>query len=233
MKNKTGWLIFIVVAAALARHPPASALAAFCSRRRCITGESPVNLPCISHVGRTTCCRYDSCEQISVFCALCPPFSGGDLHTAALAIGFVEEHRCGTADVQRVHRRRHGNRSGLVAGRKHGGRDAVAFAPEYDAAVAREIGLREGSVFGVRVRGNTTDAAVAEVVEGLDQAGGLDDGHLEDAAHRASHRAAQEWAAAGFADDERLGAEGRAIADQGPEILGAGEAIGGGQEPWR
>ena len=82
----------------------------------------------------------------------------------------------------------------------------------------------------MRVRSNTADAAFAQVAEGLEKAGRLDDGHLEDGSHRASHRATQEGAAASFPDNQGLGAEGRAIPDQRAEILGAGETIGCRQE---
>ena len=39
-------------------------------------------------------------------------------HSAALPVGFVEEHGCRAADVERINRVRHGDSRGLVAGRQ-------------------------------------------------------------------------------------------------------------------
>jgi len=78
--------------------------------------------------------------------------------------------------------------------------------------------------------GDDADGVLAQIAQGLDQAGDLHDGQFKNGPHRAPHRAPQERAAARLPDDQRLRAERRAIADQRPEILGAGEAIGRRQE---
>src|SRR2546428_3704760 len=82
----------------------------------------------------------------------------------------------------------------------------------------------------MRMRGQAAKAAFAEPAQGLSQAGRLQNWQLEDGAHRTAHRAAQKRAAGSLAHNQGLGLEGGAIANQGAEILGAGEAIGGGQK---
>ena len=120
---------------------------------------------------------------------------------------------------------RHGDGYGLVAGREHGRGNAVAFAAEDEQQSPAEVRLGQSPAVSMRMGGDATNAALAQVAQGLGQAGGFHDWELEDGAHGAAHGAAQEWAAAGFADDERLGVEGGAVADERAEVFGAGEAV--------
>lgn len=84
----------------------------------------------------------------------------GKPHSAALAIGLVEEYRGGAADVQRIYFERHRNGDRFIAGVEHCGRDAVAFAAEDDATVLSEMCLRECRA-RVRMRGYAPNTAGA------------------------------------------------------------------------
>ena len=87
--------------------------------------------------------------------------------------GFVKKHRGGGADVQRIHRRRHGNRHRFVARFQNRRRNAVAFAAEDEAAIAGEIRLRQKSFVRVRMRGDAADAASAQFLQTFQQASGF------------------------------------------------------------
>ena len=87
----------------------------------------------------------------------------------ALARGFVEENRRGGADVQRIHGGRHGNGHRFVTRFKDRCGNAVAFAPEDDAAIAGEIRLRKRFAIGVRMRRDAMNAAGAKTLQRLRQ----------------------------------------------------------------
>ena len=68
------------------------------------------------------------------------------LHLLPLTRNFVKENRCGGADVQRIHRWRHGNGDRFVTGLQNRRGNSTAFAAEDDAAIAGEIGAGDGFV---------------------------------------------------------------------------------------
>ena len=93
-------------------------------------------------------------------------------HFSALAGNFIKKNRRGGADVERIHRWRHGDGDRLIAGFQHRGRDAVTFAAESQAAIAGEIRLGQRFFIGVRMRRNTADAAGVQFTESLRQSFG-------------------------------------------------------------
>lgn len=94
----------------------------------------------------------------------------GALHPPALPIGFVQKHCRRAADVERIHRGRHGNRHFFVACFQHNGRDTVPFAAENDATFVSEICLRDGFATCVRMRRNATNAARPQFAQRLRKA---------------------------------------------------------------
>jgi hypothetical protein len=165
---------------------------------------------------------------------------------ASLARGFVEEDGGGGADVERIHFLGHRYQDGFIALGQYRRGDAVAFAAEDDAAVAREIGLGERFFVGVGMGGDAADAVGAELAQGLGecQTGALrrvvaarrpylKDGNFEDRAHGVADGAAEPGAGACFADNEGLGAEGDAVAHEEADVFGIGQSIDGGEQAWR
>src|ERR1700690_2262387 len=79
-----------------------------------------------------------------------------------LARGFVKKNRRGRANVERIHRRWHGNRHRLITGLQNRRGNPVAFAAKYEAAIAGKIRLRQKLFIRVRMRGDATDAMGAK-----------------------------------------------------------------------
>ena len=138
--------------------------------------------------------------------------------------------------------RGHGDRDGFVAGGEDGWGNAITFTAENDAGIAAEIGLRQDAFVGVRMGGDAANAARAELLQTLDEgefggvgidagaaplanAGEFHDGQLQDGAHGIADGPAQERAAGSFTDDERLHAEGDAIAHECAQIFGVGQGV--------
>ena len=66
------------------------------------------------------------------------------LEFLSLTVDFVKENRRGGADVERIHRGRHGNGHRSIAGFQDGGGNAFALAAEDDAAIAGKISAEDG-----------------------------------------------------------------------------------------
>ena len=153
-----------------------------------------------------------------------------------LTRNLVEKNRRRRAHIERVHRGWHGNGHRFIARFQHGCRNAIALAAEDDAAIAGEIRLRKRFAIGVRMRRNATDTAGAKVLQAFNERLGrgvrlggeqvplaefrqFDDRQLQNCAHGIAHGAAQERAAGSFANDQRLDAEGDAVAHQRAQVF--------------
>ena len=58
-----------------------------------------------------------------------------------------------------------------------------------DAAVRRQSARRQGQRFGLTVRREASDGSLPQLTQSLDETGRLDNGQLEERAHRIAHRA--------------------------------------------
>src|SRR5438445_13095217 len=76
----------------------------------------------------------------------------------ALASGFVEKDGGGAADVEGIDLWRHRDGDGFITHGQHGRGNTLAFAAENDAAVAGQVGLRQGPAGPVGLGWRATNA---------------------------------------------------------------------------
>ena len=164
-----------------------------------------------------------------------------------LPVDFVEENRRGGADVQRIHRGRHGNGHRFIAGFQNGRGNAVAFAAEDDAAIAGKIRLRQKFLFVCGCAAMQRTPRARKFLQAFNERLGrgvrfggelmplaefrqFDDRQLQNRAHGIADGAAQKRAAGSFADNQRLDAERDAVAHQRAEIFRARQRVHGHEE---